>query len=79
MARASNTLLVVETDALVPWTKPEEVSWAPAGPLPHLASPHPGGANVLFADGSTRFLKFTIASHVLSALIAINGEVVDDG
>ena len=57
----SNTALVIETDALVPWTKPEDLRWTPGGPLPRLASPHAGGAHVLFADGSARFLKSSIA------------------
>ena len=42
----SNTILVLETDQSVPWTKPEDLEWAPDGPLPRLASPHEGGANV---------------------------------
>ncbi len=56
----SNTVLVLETDTLVPWTKPDDLRWERDGPLPRLASPHAGGANVVFADGSTRFLKSSI-------------------
>jgi len=69
----SNTVLVFETDALVPWTKPDDLRWERDGPLPRLASPHAGGANVLFADGSTRFLKPTIDRLVLLGLVTING------
>jgi prepilin-type processing-associated H-X9-DG protein len=73
----SNTVLVFETDTRVPWTKPEDLRWTPGGPLPQLASPHEGGANSLFADGSVRFLKSSIESTSLLAILTKNGgEVV---
>jgi prepilin-type processing-associated H-X9-DG protein len=76
----SNTAVVLETDVLVPWTKPEDLRWAPGGPLPQLTSPHAGGAHVLLADGSARFLKSTIDSHILLGLLTINGgEVLSGG
>jgi prepilin-type processing-associated H-X9-DG protein len=76
----SNTILVLETDALVPWTKPDDLTWERDGPLPLLASPHLGGAHVVFADGSTRFLKSAIDRRVLLALVTMNGnEVLSDG
>jgi len=76
----SNTILVFETDAPVPWTAPEDLTWAPGRPLPKVASPHTGGAHVLFADGSTRFLKPTIAPNILVGLLTINGgEVLSHG
>jgi prepilin-type processing-associated H-X9-DG protein len=76
----SNTVLALETDAPVPWTKPEDLRWTKGGPLPRLASPHPGGAHVLLADGSFRFLKPTIAPEILVTLLTINGgEVIGDG
>ena len=37
----SNTVLVVETDALVPWTKPDDLRWQPGGSPPQLKSPMP--------------------------------------
>jgi prepilin-type processing-associated H-X9-DG protein/prepilin-type N-terminal cleavage/methylation domain-containing protein len=43
-----------------------------------LTSQHPGGVNVLFADGSVRFLKNSTNVQTLSALCTrANGEVVD--
>jgi prepilin-type processing-associated H-X9-DG protein len=76
----SNTALVFETNVFVPWTKPEELHWAPGKPLPQLASPHAGGANVLFADGSSRWVKSTIAPQTLLALLTVNGgEVLSSG
>jgi prepilin-type processing-associated H-X9-DG protein len=69
----SNTVLVIETDTPVPWTKPEDLWWTPGGPLPRLASPHDGGASSLFADGSVRFLKSSIAATTLLAILTKNG------
>lgn len=73
----SNTVLVIETDTRVPWTKPEDLRWTPGGPLPQLASPHDGGAHAVFADGFTKFLKSAIPATTLRALLTRNGgEVV---
>jgi prepilin-type processing-associated H-X9-DG protein len=73
----SNTVLVFETDVLVPWTKPEDLQWSPDGPLPRLASPHDGGAHAVFGDGSVRFVKVTTEPRILLALLTKNGgEVV---
>jgi prepilin-type processing-associated H-X9-DG protein len=69
----SNTVLVIETDTPVPWTKPEDLQWMPGGPLPRLASPHDGGAHALFADGATRFLKSPIAATSFLAILTKNG------
>ncbi|MGO9467752.1 MAG: DUF1559 domain-containing protein [Isosphaeraceae bacterium] len=75
----SNTILVLETDSFVPWTKPDDLHWSKGGPLPGVASPHPEGAHALFADGSTRFLKPTIRPAILLALITMNGGEVISG
>src|SRR5262249_19881299 len=41
---------------------------------------HPGGANVLFADGSVRFLKQSIDIRIMARLITrAGGEVVSEG
>jgi len=76
----SNTVLVFETDTAVPWTKPDDLRWAPGWPLPKLASPHAGGTHMLFADGTTRFIKHIIEPNKLLGLLTINGgEVLSSG
>ena len=48
-----------------------------AGPNDEIYAFHPGGANVLFGDGSVRFLKQTLNIVVQRSLITLNqGEVV---
>ncbi len=64
---------MIESDSPVPWTKPDDLHWARGGPLPPMSSPHQGGTNALFADGSTRFLKDTIDLNILPGLFTING------
>ncbi len=77
---SSNTILVLETDSFVPWTKPDDLHWSKGGPLPRLASPHGDGAHALFADGARKFLKSTIRPETLLALITMNGgEVIGGG
>jgi hypothetical protein len=75
----SFTVLAIESEALVPWTKPDDLHWAPGGPLPQLKSPHADGTHVLLADGSARFLKQTISSQVLSGLLTLKGGEVISG
>jgi prepilin-type processing-associated H-X9-DG protein len=74
----SNTLTLVEAEAPVPWTKPQDLAYDPDDTAPYGAgSNHPGGFNAAFADGSVRFLRDTINPMVLRALITrAGGEVV---
>jgi prepilin-type N-terminal cleavage/methylation domain-containing protein/prepilin-type processing-associated H-X9-DG protein len=45
----------------------------------HFWSPHPGGGNFVFADGSARFLSYSIGTTILPLLATrAGGEVVDD-
>ena len=66
----SATILVVEAGEAVPWTKPQDVDYDPDKPLPKLGGLFTGpgrfrllpsdrrnGANVLMADGWTRFVE----------------------
>ncbi len=56
----SNTLLIAEGAEAVPWTKPDELTYDPPGPLPRLA------------DGSVRFIPLSVGDATLRALILRN-------
>ena len=70
------TILVGESLQSVPWTKPEDLSFetalVPGGFGSHHGY-HNDGFNVLFADGSVRFLRSSITPGTLSALLSRNG------
>jgi hypothetical protein len=73
----SNTLLAVEANRQVPWTKPEDIPFDPQGALPELGGFTPDGVNALFGDGSVRYIKKSINPIVLKALITrAGGEVI---
>ena len=69
----SNTAMVVETDHAIPWTQPDDTRFNPDGPLPRFGSGHPGGFHAVFADGLTRFLKYTISPEVLRSILTRDG------
>jgi prepilin-type processing-associated H-X9-DG protein len=75
----SNTIAIVEAKDGVPWTKPDDLPFDPAA-KPSLfgaGSPHPGGFNCGFADGSVHFIKNSVGLMVFKALITrAGGEVV---
>ncbi|MFO0865617.1 MAG: DUF1559 domain-containing protein [Gemmataceae bacterium] len=68
----SNTVMVVEGEKAVPWTKPEDASIDANGGSPRLFR-HASGHIVLFADGSVRILPSTIREATLKALITRDG------
>jgi prepilin-type processing-associated H-X9-DG protein len=78
----TRTLMVVEAQQEVPWTKPEDLSFDPAA-APSLfgaGSSHPLGFNVLMGDGSVQFIRNTVPLNVFRALITrAGGEVIDAG
>jgi RNA polymerase sigma factor (sigma-70 family) len=67
------TIMIVEAANPVPWTKPEDVPFNAAQPLPQLGGLFEDGFNVLFADGSARFIRKNVPPNVLRALITYNG------
>jgi hypothetical protein len=87
----AETVLVVEAGRPVPWSKPEDLSYDPYGPLPplggvfsqpvHFLCYEVGrrpGFNACFADGTVRFLRGDADERTLRALITRNGgEPVD--
>jgi prepilin-type processing-associated H-X9-DG protein len=75
----SNTWMVVEAAEGVPWTKPDDFEYDPKKPLPKFASFTSGGFNVLYADGSVRFIRDTVSEKTLRAMITANGgEIIDE-
>jgi len=69
----SNTILAVEAKRDIPWTKPDDIAYDPAKPLPKLGGWRPNGYNTLFADGSVRFISDTTDEMTLRALLTRAG------
>lgn len=69
---SSNTFLVVEAADAVPWTKPEELAFDAAKPLPKLGAQSPNGFSAVLGDGSVHFVKKTVSEKTLKALITRN-------
>jgi hypothetical protein len=73
----SNTILIVEAEQAVPWTKPEELPFDAKKDLPKLGLKGAEKFNAVFADGAVHALKKDIDKDTLKALITRNGgEVV---
>jgi hypothetical protein len=76
----SNTIMVIETNELVPWAKPGDYPFDPKKGLPKITAP--GNRKVfqaLFGDGSVRAISTGIAEKTLKALFTRNGgEVIED-
>ncbi|HVS36815.1 MAG TPA: hypothetical protein VMS17_14740 [Gemmataceae bacterium] len=53
----ANTILVVEAEQRVPWTKPEDLPYDPDKPLPKLGAPDEGGFFAVCADSSVHFFE----------------------
>lgn len=70
---SSNSIMLVEVnpDRAVIWTKPEDFPFDPENPLDGLGNAHPGGFNVLFCDGSVRFISETIDPEVFRRMATI--------
>jgi prepilin-type processing-associated H-X9-DG protein len=69
----SNTLMVVEAEKAIIWTKPEDLPFEAKKPLPKLGGMFEGDFNVLMCDGSVRRVKKGIDPAVLRALITVSG------
>jgi hypothetical protein len=73
----SNTIMVGEAARSVPWTKPEDLTFDPNGPLPKLGGTH--GFNAVFFDGSARLLAPVSDERKLRSYITRAGrEVIRD-
>jgi RNA polymerase sigma factor (sigma-70 family) len=74
----SSTLLIVEGAQTVPWTKPADLSFEAAKPLPRLGGAFAGGFHAILADGTVRFVRPGFDDKVLRELIIRGkGKTVD--
>ncbi|MFO0841192.1 MAG: DUF1559 domain-containing protein [Gemmataceae bacterium] len=66
----ASTFLIVEAKAAVPWTKPEDLSYDPDGPLPQLGGIFRDGRfRAAMADGRVRDLDLTKAEEIRAAIV----------
>ncbi len=73
----SNTLMIVEACRLnIPWMKPQDIDAATVtriGDPNGVSSFHTGGAHILMADGTVRYISNNVDPNVVKALITRNG------
>jgi hypothetical protein len=75
----SNTVLLIEAGAPVPWTKPEDLVYDPDQPLPELGGALKGSMSFALADGSVHTLRPGFDKEELHKMITRNGgEIVDN-
>ncbi len=76
----SNTILAIEVndETSVIWTKPDDFTYNVEKPLLGLGSAHPGGFQVVLADGSVHFISAAVDSELfLRMLMMADGQRVD--
>jgi beta-lactamase regulating signal transducer with metallopeptidase domain/type II secretory pathway pseudopilin PulG len=69
----SNTLMIVEAQRDIPWTKPEDIPYAADKPVPKLGGHFPDIFLGAMCDGSVRAIAQTIDEKVLRGLITKDG------
>jgi hypothetical protein len=70
----SLTILVVEAEKAVPWTKPEDLPYDPNKPIAPLLSTHfHDGCSVAHADGSVHLVPFNTPEAILHSRVTRNG------
>ncbi|MFN0055765.1 MAG: DUF1559 domain-containing protein [Planctomycetales bacterium] len=69
----SNTLMIVEAQRDIPWTKPEDIPYAADKNLPKLGGHYPEGFLALFCDGAVRFIAKALDEKTLRTLITKAG------
>jgi hypothetical protein len=68
----SNTIMFAEAEKAVPWTKPEDIPFDPAKPLPKLGLPDTSGFQAALCDGSVHMISHKIKPETLRNLIMRN-------
>jgi hypothetical protein len=69
----SRTIMVVEAATSIPWTKPEDLEFDAAKPLPPVGDLTRDGWHAALADGSVTFIPLTTSIDVVKALITPAG------
>lgn len=69
----SNTIMIVEASKAVPWTKPEDLPYDPAKPLPKLGVPSTDYFLAAICDGSVRTFTHKITPQTLRGAITRDG------
>ncbi len=72
----SMTIMLVEANEPVPWTKPSDLTYAPDNPHSGLGKVRAGGFLAGFADGSVRFVSSSVKPASLKALFTIDQQDV---
>jgi hypothetical protein len=72
----SNTIMLAEAGKAVPWTKPEDVPYNPARPVPKLGGPFNGPYVVVLADGSVRNVSPKVSEKTLRTFITASDGIV---
>jgi hypothetical protein len=67
-----DTILIVEGGRGVPWTKPQDLAFAPDEPLPELGAASKASFFAVFADTSVRAIRNVAAESTVRALITRN-------
>jgi hypothetical protein len=75
---ASQTILIVEATDPVPWTKPEDLPYAPDGPLPKVGGVVGQGFHAVFADASVRWIEADQQENALRTLVPLRGKRTND-
>jgi hypothetical protein len=74
----ANTFLVAEAGEAVPWTKPTDLPYDAARPLPKLGGLFAEGLHVAMADGTVRFVRRGATEKAIRAAITPrNGEDIE--
>jgi Protein of unknown function (DUF1559) len=69
---ASETILVVEASNPVPWTRPQDLPYAPDGPLPKVGGLG-NGFHAMFADATVRWIEAEKRENELRTHVPRNG------
>ncbi len=73
----SQTMMLVEAEEHVPWTKPDELVYNPQGPLPRFSTRSKAGFSAAMWDASVRTVLRNVSEPTLrGAITASGGEVL---